>query len=439
MIEKNSKYNPWTDEDEREHYPPCLMEWWAAEAFFTSIEDKKKWSLKVAFTEWYENPQKIGSISNITLFNQDDDKHYVYCKRDDSKRLKSEIDTFYVQFEDSFMKGSFPVYNMRFINPKYDIEVNLKLEAESYPHWIAQEITNGWLPMGFGLYRYGFIPRTKLTGKLRVKDKTYNIEGIGYFEHVWGDFDYDKPFYTATFKKALKINLSLIRWWLKNNKIKIPKSITFTSENNPFGYDWAWAVFDNNWSIFYGNSMFWIMDGPAMGILVLTKDGKKYISFPKIRFHYNKLKYADDYDFYYPTELQINAIKGVQKLDLTFKMTTTPREYISIFPYAKYIWIGLAICEIPGVVEGYYYNGLTKTKLSGICKIEPQRQIEIIGHNKLKIDIKKPPKGVGIKLDFESHYFMKKLFFNLQFAPRPKINIKTQRIDCSKINKNIRY
>ena len=53
------------------------MEWWAAEAFFTSIEDNKKWSLKVAFTEWFENLHKIGSISNITLFDQSDEEYFL--------------------------------------------------------------------------------------------------------------------------------------------------------------------------------------------------------------------------------------------------------------------------------------------------------------------------------------------------------------------------
>jgi len=66
MINRNSIYNPWKEEDEKEHFP-CLMEWWAAEAFFNSKEDENKWNLKVAFTEWFENSKKIGSVSNITF------------------------------------------------------------------------------------------------------------------------------------------------------------------------------------------------------------------------------------------------------------------------------------------------------------------------------------------------------------------------------------
>ena len=87
MIDRNSRHNPWTKDDEREHFP-CLMEWWAAEAFFQSHDDDKKWSLKVAFTEWFENPKKIGSITNMTIFDQDENKHFIYCSRNDSIKLE---------------------------------------------------------------------------------------------------------------------------------------------------------------------------------------------------------------------------------------------------------------------------------------------------------------------------------------------------------------
>ena len=437
MIDRNSKFNPWTEEDEKEHFP-CLMEWWSAEAFFTSKENNKKWSLKVAFTEWFENKKKQGSISNITLFDQDENKHYIFCKRDDLNRLKSEKNKFYVQFEDSFIKGAFPIYEMRFIDKNNDIELNIRYEAKSYPHWIAQDITNGWLPMGLGIYRYGFIPDNILTGTLRIKKKIYKIEGKGYFEHVWGDFDYDKPFNPANLKKTVITYIKLMGWRIKNRDIKIPNTIAFSLENNPFGYDWTWALFDNGWTMFYGNTMFWLMNGPGMGTIILTKDGRNYTEYNDFTFYYKKMKYADEYDFYYPTEFEIKIKKGLEKIHLNFKMTNTPREYISIFPYAKLHWVGLAICESPGIVKGYYYDNEKEIRLSGICKIEPQRQIAIFGHNKLKIDFQKPPDGIGIKIDIVSHFFLKKIKINLQLAPIPKINFKLVRINEKKINKNIK-
>ena len=209
----------------------------------------------------------------------------------------------------------------------------------------------------------------------------------------------------------------------------------FSTENNPFGYDWAWALLDNGWTFYYGNIMFWIMKGPAAGTLILTKDGKKYEEFSNIYFQYNKTQQSKDYDFYYPTDFEITAKRGKEKLHLRFSSINGTREYITRFKGGRY-WIGFAICESPGFVEGFYSDGEKKIELSGICKIEPQRQISVTGHNSLKIDILKPPEGVGISLDLNSHYLRKKIFSQIQLLPYPKLKFKLTKIDDSKIKIN---
>ena len=137
-------------------------------------------------------------------------------------------------------------------------------------------------------------------------------------------------------------------------------------------------------------------------------------------------KEMNDYDFQYPTEMEINAIKGKQKLYMNLKMTSEPREYVSNFGEGNY-WIGISICESPGIIEGYYENGEKRTKLTGICKIEPQRQISISGHNTLKIDILKPPKGFGLSFDLQSNLLNKRMKSKMQILPKPKF--------CFTINK----
>ncbi len=438
MREHLKEKNPWKPEDEREHFP-CTLEWWAVESFFKSIEDKKKWSLKTVFNEWFERQKDVGSIFNLTLFDEQSGKHLSYFSRTDNKKLDTSKDRFEVRYEESFIKGAYPNYEMFFIDKKNDIKLNIKYTAESVPHWISQEVTDGWLPMGFGFYRYGFIPKNQISGTMQIQDKKFHIEGKGYFEHVWGDFFYDNPLSNILgAKKTISVYFKLIKWWLHNHRLKIPNSIIFGTENNPFGYDWAWALFDNGWTIFYGNALFWFMNGPSVGNLIFSKDGKKYKEFGDINFHYNKMQYSTNYDFFYPTEFELKARHGKEILFLKFKMTSKSREYVSRFPKSKY-WIALVICEAPGIVEGYYFDGKNKVKLSGIAKIEPQRQASVIGHNTLKIDILKPPNGVGFSLDFESHYLKKKMFINLRLAPHPKIKFDFKRIDGSKINKKKRY
>ena len=96
---RNNILNPWTDDDEREHFP-TLIEWWCAEAFFKSVEDNKKWNLKVTFNEWFNKP-KIGYISNMTLFDQVNNKHFIHYSRSDSDKLKSAKDSFNVSYGNS--------------------------------------------------------------------------------------------------------------------------------------------------------------------------------------------------------------------------------------------------------------------------------------------------------------------------------------------------
>jgi len=427
MIENKKSANPWRPEDEREHFPSTL-EWWCAEAFFKTVEDDKQWSLKTNFTEWNEK-SGVGSVYHSTIFDQSSKKIYPYYSRNEKEKLKSADNSFEIQYDDSVIKGLYPSYSIFINDKKNNIQVDAEYKAKSLPHWIAQEVTNGWLPLGLGLYRYGFIPKGDITGKMTINDKTHTIKGEGYIEHVWGDFNYYNPMaQIKEIKKTIGVYTKLIGWWAHNYKPKFPNSLIFSTENNPYGYDWAWALFDNGWTLYYGNFLFWLMKGPVAGTIILSKDGEKYEEIGNARFRYLEMKKGKKYDFKYPSEFEFTAENGKQKLFLKLKMTSDTREYIARFPSGKY-WRGFVICEAPGTIEGYYFDGSKKTELKGICKIEPQRQISFLGHNSLRVDFLKPPNGVGVSLDLESHYFNKKIITQLQFAPKPKIKMELKKIN----------
>lgn len=439
MKKKNHAQNLLTADDERGH-GSSVLEWWAEEAFFTSKEDQKRWSLKVALSEGFGDPKhrKIVSLCNITLFDQSENKHYVYYARSPGVRLQPSHDTFHVRLDETFMKGSYPTYQIHVRDPDHDIDIDFVSHVESFPHWVAQEVTRGWLPMGIGFYRYGFIPKTRVSGTMKIQGKPFTIQGTGYFEHVWGNFDFEHPLSTVpSFFKALWLYKKLAFWCLQNHTLKIPRSLALATENNPLGYDWVWALFDNGWSLFFGNALFWVMDGPAAGVIVLSKDGKTYTEFCDITFHYTKTMYAKEHDFYYPSELEIIAKKGKETLRLTCTMTNDSREYIRI-PQAHSFWTGLAICEAPGVIKGWYDNNEQKIPLFGVCKIEPQRELSTLGHNVLNIDFLLPPQGVGVTLHLESHFFKKNVFACFQFTPHPSIRWSMQRIDPSTIHGRIK-
>jgi len=417
--------NPWTPDDEREHFP-SVIEWWGAEAFFKSVEDNKKWSLKASFTEWLTKSKKPGSNLIITLFDLDGDKHFCHYSRKNSAKLETAKDSFNVRYNDSSMKGSYPNYKMYFRDPKNNIDFDIKYSAESLPHWIAQDITNGWLPMSLGFYRYGFIPKCNLSGTMKTKDNIFSIEGRGYFEHVWGNFSYTNPIaYATELKKTISTYSKLIGWWIHNHKTRIPKSIMFCTENNPRGYDWIWALFDNGWSLFYGNILLWIMKGPVAGSLIFSKDGKTYTEFCNVNFQYKETRYVKEYDFYYPSEIIINAQKERERLSLCFKMTVKSREFLMKLTGKRNAFF---ICEAPGEVKGYYFDGKERIKLSGVCKMEPQRQVSKMGHNSLKLDFMLPPKGVGIDADLNSHYLKKRITTKFHIVPRPSIKLNVKKL-----------
>ena len=429
-MEKEIK-NLWNIDDEK-HHTNSVIEWWCPEAFFKTKKDNKRWSLNASFTDYIGNTKKSESLFKITLFDQDKDKRYEYLKISLSELIKKTYNNkdFEIRFEDSYIKGLFPDYKIFLKDHENDIKLDLKFHAKSKPYWVAQKITDGWLPWGFGFYRYGFVPKFELTGKLNIENKVLNVEGTGYYEHVWGDFSFKNPLsFLSGFKRTTSIYAKLTVWLLHNHNIKIPKSIKFASENNPFGYDWAWAVLDNGWTIFYGNIMLWLMKGPAVGTLILSKDGKTYEEFCDIQFHYNKTKYDEDYDFYYPSDFSLTARKGKEELHLHFAMTSECRKFINKFPGKKY-WRAFIICEAPGNVEGHYFNGKKKIKLNGFSKIEPQRQISVIGHNSLELDFLLPPKGIGMSFYLNSHLLGKKLNAKIQLNPNLKIAVSRKRLNA---------
>jgi hypothetical protein len=431
MTQKNNTENSWTTETERGHLSSTL-EWWAVIGFFTTQENQKQWSIKATLSKGGINKKQIDSLCNITLFDQEEKRHYVSYTRIQGYPLRARQDVFNVGLSDSFIKGSYPVYEAHFLDPDQDIEMDFIIHADSVPHWAAQEATNGWIPMGLGFFRYGFIPKTKVSGTIKIHRKLFTIKGTGYFEHVWGNFSYRTPLSSVkNHKKTISTYIRLLEWWLRNRKLRVPATIKFCTENNPLGYDWAWTVLNNGWTIFYGNSLFWMMEGPATGILILSKDGKIYTEFNNIDFRYNTTQTAKNYDFVYPSDFEITARNEKETLHLRFTMTQECREYVSRFPNRKY-WLAFVICESPGITKGYYRDDKEEILLTGISKIESQRQVSILGHNSLRIDILKPPKGVGISIEVDSHFLEKKIFAQLRLIPKPIL-----RFSCKR-NKSVR-
>ena len=427
-IQNNLRKNPWTAEDEGDHYP-TMKEWWCIETLFKTLDDKRKWNLKFSMAYEMETPS---CFFDYVLFDITSKKCVLHkAINDDIKKfthIKNKVD---LKYKKSTIKGLYPKYKIHLEDDTQEFTADMTYNANIPPHWSAQDATNGYLPIGFDYYRYGWLLNCNLVGSIKIKDETHKIDGKGYIEHAWGNWSYSNPFQKlSSLRKTISTYGNLIYWWFSEKKAKIPNRISFTTENNPFGYDWFWGIFDNNWSVFYGNSLFWISEGTSFGVLTLAKEDGTHLDFNNLYFKYNKTKYLEKYDIYYPTDITIIGEMKNRKIKLRACSLFEKYEYIDEFP-ADNFYKAFIMPEMPGEIEGHLIENNKKIKLKGDCKIVHQRQPSKLGHNSLIINFLKPPKGVGISFDLNLFYMKKKMFTKFQLAPKPSFNIKVNRLEKS--------
>lgn len=425
MKKNKIEKNPWAPQDEGSHYP-ITREWWTFEFIFKTSKDQRKWNLMVIMSYNLETPS---CFYQIALFDIKSKKCVLRCDIDDKlEKFKHKKNKLYLSYNKNIAEGGYPFYHFHFEEEKQRFKIDMTFESKSLPHWIAQDITKGEIPFGLNLYKYGYISNNRLTGIMEFKDKKYSINGKGYLEHIWGDWSYQYPFKKiSNTRKVIKTYINLGKWWLSQHKLKIPNKIAFTTENNIFGYDWVWGIFKNNWSVFYGNILFWLCTGPAFGYLSLTTEKDHYFDFSDINFNYNKYIYVKDYDIYFPSDFNISAKLDDKKLDLRFYIKTKSYEYIDTFK-KKGFYKAFILSEMPGKMIGKYTDSNQLINLEGDCKMMPLRQPSPLGHNKLEIDILKPPIGVGVDIDLNSHYLKKRIKSKIHFAPKPYFKFKIEKI-----------
>ena len=338
--------NPFTPKDEGDHFP-CRCEWWTFHVAL-DFEDGTRKDVLIQFQYGTKNESIINSfILLLYFFDRDTGKMDDYTMKE-YKSITGKDILFYckkniidLKYKNCTMKGLYPNYHIHVEDEERKVILDLNINATSLPHWIAQDGSNGYFPWGDGWARYGFILRLNASGKIDFEGKKSTVTGIGYHEHVWGNFSYiinnkNPRSKIKEFISNLKKTLPFMKWILFEQSMKLPKVLTSTTDNHN-GYDWGWATFDNGWSLHFG--IFYIMnqivEGPVLGELSLTADGKKFLDFGDIDIKCGNWLYIEEADVYLPLDIELTAIKGNKKLYLAFKTTSESYISLSIFPVTK--------------------------------------------------------------------------------------------------------
>lgn len=354
----------WYIQDEGIHH--AIREWWNIDIVFATGGN---YSLTASFE--YEKETPAANLF-FTLFDRDADMVYDLGSYNDDIAALQHHGSWGVNltYHCSWLRGTYPRYRVHF--ERNNVVVDATLEAVSRYVFVVED-EGGILPIGLGYYRYAFIPKCVATGWMSIDGVVTNFEGVGYYEHVWGNWSYHNPLRGAT----LKPYLTLARWWWEHANITWD---AFTlSTNNPFGYDWAWGAFDNGWSMFYGAVPFWIGEIP-FGVLYLFRDGE-VMEFGDISYRY--IDGVFYHGFYIPTAIKVTA-EGAGTLSLVLKMGTTPHVYEDELD--SLYWDRLILYENPGRVTGTYVDkqGNT-TSLAGFCEVEIERQGSIFQYLMLQL------------------------------------------------------
>ena len=418
-ISKNDE-NPWTPEDEGDHFPCGYELWWVYAVL--ELEEGRYWDVAMCFEYWMNktNTGYEGGLSfyRIQHFDRQTKKSYDNLHPDNFPgSFKLNKNCLNLTYDNNTMQGLFPDYYFHCEDDINNIIFDIECHATSLPHWVCTEPTNGVIPWGFsGTFKYGIIPSMDIKGSIVIDEVLYDVTGVGYYEHELGHIDMlngFKPPSIKVFRETLQLYFSAAKWWLSEIRENKNEQQNFynVSSDNLFGWDWIWAIFDNGWSLTYFKfAVFGKVEGRTTGIMHFTKDGKKYYEIGSIYTKNMKVYYDEKADIYIPLKLELITHEGDMKLHLTFHTTTDMTKAYAKEKLCNYVY--------GGEVNGYLDDGKTNVTLNGFCSINPARYMSKSGHRSLEIKLVRPPNGLGLSFRTVSHRLGIESYFKLHLKPK---------------------
>ncbi|MFE3845532.1 hypothetical protein ACFL1L_01555 [Thermoplasmatota archaeon] len=395
-------------EIEGDHFP-CGVEYWWLYTMLT-LEDGSQWDMCAQFfyvmnwtgSNWSETEGV--SYLRIQSWNRETGKYYDYFQESNHPgALQHKKDIIDLKYHNSTLNGLYPDYSAHFEDDINNIILNVDAHAVSPPYQHLNSIVNGTIPLGTGIFSYWSIPRLELTGNISINGSIYNVTGIGYHEHLFGDRPIDGTFNFrfSSIKELINLNflyLSILKWMLQ------PKTISWlykmhmphVSVDNIRGYDWIWSTFDNGWSMILVRLRlgypFSFTEGPTYSVLILT-DGVELWEFSEVIIKITEDVYLEESGIYVPLDFKILGLLDDKKLFLSFNSTSDFTELYNKFTQIKTSDGGLFLAA--GETTGYFENGEDIELLSGKGTNTPYILFPLLGYRSLEVQLLLPPDGFG--------------------------------------------
>lgn len=186
-------------------------EWWYFDARL-----ENGYTVVVFFRAKHERTGKTGV--EVVIYNPNNEKIqqiYNYPRNDFTASLQKaevKIGNNYIHVDNSNEK--FPSYEVFLDEENYGVHLNF------------QATIQGWMP-GKGYTQFGNLgifgwvvpmPRAKVSGKIRINDQTMSVEGLGYHDHNWIDFNLIRCVEYWMWGRMYSENFTLIYAYIKCNQ-----------------------------------------------------------------------------------------------------------------------------------------------------------------------------------------------------------------------------
>ena len=437
--QKDKQKNPWTPEDEGDHFP-CGWELWCMHSSLV-LENGEHWDAAANFV-YFVNKTRQGyttgtAYCRVRHWNRETGKFYDDFQQDlYPGNFKTEKNIVNVTYNKNYIRGLYPNYVYHCEDETNNITTNLILYANCSPCWLYQESTGGVIPWGInGVGKAYFLPIIEVTGNITINEITYNVSGIAYHEHDIGFFDFSKPYQSVSIKdtiESLKAQASRHRWWRQQVRKNKPRDHTFSihfSNDYLFGWNWGWIVLDNNFNIVMFNPTFFgLYQGNVPAFLYFTKDGKDYTEIGCVKRTIKKETYIENADVYIPIEYEIHAYRDDIELFFSFIATTEITELYSEDFAEYYQQHGGTFFEC-GNVAGYYKDDENNISLSGFYQLDQTRWLpKFRKHKSYDMEIILQPNGLSLSIRRVNHRLKLERFLKIQIRPELDIEFYIKRI-----------